>query len=308
MAADPLFVVGAARSGTSYLHSLLNCHPAICMSYESSLPLEGHHLYRQAAGLDTPTGFNRYLDRLYDLEKKEDKNQWLCRSIQANRHRLFHRHKHHRRFQGILEDIFHFACPTLSCFGNKMLRAELCPDIEALWPNARFIVLIRDPRAVVASQIKRFSGRRLAYAAIYCNTHMIQAVKAVKDRPNHLILSYEDLVNAPEKTLLRLLTFAGLSDPFHIKPMLARRPPHGTSVDKWRRTLTRRQIRKIETYCYDMMKTFGYTPDLATAQKTISAVEKTLELGYEKRTAMLLPPEQWRRKRLIQRFLKILTL
>lgn len=64
----PVFIAGAARSGTSYLHALLNEHPGIRLSYESRMFLEGAACYRQHNDLDSPEGFNTFLDELIALE------------------------------------------------------------------------------------------------------------------------------------------------------------------------------------------------------------------------------------------------
>lgn len=304
----PLFIVGAARSGTSYLHALLNIHPHIRLSYESRLFTEGYHHYRREPCIASAAGFNRFLDRILALEEDEDKNRWLCHTIRAHSAALYRRHLAHGTFTGVVEDIFRLAGRPLACFGNKMLRAELCPDIATLWPHALFIVLIRDPRAVAASQIRRFKGRRLAYAAIYNNTHLTWARQLARHCDRYLPVSYEAFVNDPALHLDRILAFAGLDEDvkFHRKRMLRRIPPRKDSQDKWRTTLTAGQVARIESYCFDNMAAWGYRPETAGRQKYLSWIEKCIELGYEKREALFYSPETWRRKKILSRLFNII--
>ncbi|MBU0969994.1 MAG: sulfotransferase [Proteobacteria bacterium] len=299
---QPVFVVGTARSGTSYLHSLLNQHPLIRLSYESKLPLEGWQCYRNRSDLDSFPGFNRLLDDFIAIESGEDQNKWLVRAIDRNRKFLFDRHCSHSSFAGLVRDIFELDGPIL-CFGNKMLRAEMCPQILSIWPNARFIVLMRDPRAIVSSQLKRFKGRRLAYAAIYCDIHFKWSFAHAVNRKNFLILSYEHFICHPHPELKKILTFCGMQDPFYARQMLAKKPARSHAMDKWRERLTQNQIRQIESYCFHTMQTAGYKPRLALHQKKISILEKCIEIGFEKKQALFYGPQKWKQKNMIHRFL-----
>jgi hypothetical protein len=304
---QPVFVVGVARSGTSYLHTLLNQHPLIRISYESRLPTEGRHCYERFSQLNSSRAFNRLLDELITLERREDKNSWLIRSIEKNRKRLFKNHQVHGTFAGLVEDIF-MADSPIRCFGNKMLRVELCPDILAVWPHARFIVLLRDPRAVVASQIKRFKGRRLQYAAIYCDTHFKWTFQNALNRKNYMVLSYEHFVGDPDNALKTLLHFCGIKDTFYRRQMLADKPVFAGSVNKWQTQLDKDQIKKIESYCCTSMKAAGYPLETAATQKRTTVIEKCIELGFEKREAFFYGPGVWRRKNIIKRLKNIIRL
>jgi hypothetical protein len=302
---QPVFVVGVARSGTSYLHTLLNQHPLIRMSYESRLPTEGKQCYHRFSQLNDRHAFNRLLDELITLERREDKNIWLIRSIEINRKQLYENHRVHGSFAGLVEDIFKADSPVC-CFGNKMLRAELCPDILAVWPHARFIVLLRDPRAVVASQIRRFKGRRLQYAAIYCDTHFKWTFRNALNRKNYLILSYEKFIADPDDALKNLLHFCGIKDTFYRRRMLADKPAFAGSVNKWQSLLNKDQIKQIESYCCTSMKAAGYPLETAARQRKITVLEKCIELGFEKREALFYGPGLWRQKNIIKRLKRII--
>lgn len=303
---QPLFIVGVARSGTSYLHSLLNEHPMIRLSYESNLFLEGWRCYQKHQNLDLFKGFNTLLDKFISMEG-EEKNSWLTRIIQKNRKKLFEKHCTHRSFSLLIRDIFN-ACGHLKCFGNKMLRAELCPDILKIWPNAVFIILIRDPRAVVSSQIKRFKGRRLQYAAIYCDIHFKWTFQYAAGQGNYLIVPYETFIQNPLSGLKQILELCGTWDSFHAGNMLTQKPVFSKPTEKWRKNLTPRQVKQIETYCYNSMKKSGYQPELAFCQKKISVIEKLIEIGFEKREAVFYSPEKLKQKNILNRISKMIRL
>lgn len=300
--AQPVFVVGTARSGTSYLHSLLNQHPLIRLSYESKLPLEGWQCYQQRSDLDSFLGFNRLLDDFIAMESGEEQNNWLVRAIERNRQLLFERHRKHPSFADLVRDIFELDGSIL-CFGNKMLRAEMCPQILSIWPNARFIVLMRDPRAVVSSQLKRFKGRRIPYAAIYCDIHFKWTLAHAVNQDNFLILSYEHFIHNPHAGLKEILAFCGIHDTFYARHMLTKKPALAHAMNKWQERLTQNQIRQIESYCFHTMQKAGYKPRFALHQKQVSVLEKCIEIGFEKKQALFYGPQKWKQKNMIHRFL-----
>jgi hypothetical protein len=242
---------------------------------------------------------------MISLQKKLGHNGWLVRAIQDNKTQLFHNHLAHASFAGLMEDIFLKAKPSARHFGNKMLRVEMCPDILAIWPDAKFVVLLRDPRAVVASQINRFAGRRLQYAAIYCDIHFKWIFQNVLHNPRYLVLTYEDFITNPHGELEKLLHFGGIPDTSLSRRMLSKSPTSTKSLHKWRNHLTAAQVKKIESYCYNSMKLAGYSLESDARPKKITALEKYIEWGFEKREALFFSPRIWKQKDILNRIKKI---
>ena len=132
-----VFIVGAPRSGTTWLQLLLSQSEHISTAQETHL-------------------FNEYLVSL-EQSWRSHQNDVRSRGLQA----LYSREQFTALKRGISDDVFR------RILGNKKSASivlEKTPDhvysweeILDLYPNAYFIHLVRDPRAVVASM--RATGR-----------------------------------------------------------------------------------------------------------------------------------------------------
>jgi hypothetical protein len=303
--AQPLFVTGTARSGTSFFQDLLSQHPDVRLSYEGRVPTEGWICYqRHQKSLATRQGFDKLLDDLIDCDRTEVQNRWIANAIDDHRDRLFEEHQKHGTFGKLVETIYQLP-GWVRCWGNKMLRIEMYPDILAHWPDAKFIVLVRDPRAVCASQVRFFPNRRLHYALIYWNVHSKWVTKVREMPEQFLVVRYEDFLAAPHERLQRVLELAGIWDPKIAEEMLTARAVSSEPLGKWRKNLTDKHVELIEGMCHDMMKELGYEPEIAHRQIHISQPRKILEIFLEKRH-LSLQPVVWRQKRPIKRLLGML--
>ena len=84
-----LLVVGVTRSGTSFLHRLLNVHPSIRLAYESKVLTEGWQEYKRLPPAPSPERFTRYLETLAALDTEETLNEWLVSIWRTQRDALF---------------------------------------------------------------------------------------------------------------------------------------------------------------------------------------------------------------------------
>jgi hypothetical protein len=128
------------------------------MSYESRLVTEGWRTYQRAKRLDNSQSFDKLLRQLKTYDQNEELNRWICDALTpdtvagaSKMASLFEFHRQNPSFQTLVEAIYSLPSPVQH-WGNKMLRIEETPPILKLWPDARFIVLSRDPRAIYASQ------------------------------------------------------------------------------------------------------------------------------------------------------------
>ncbi len=299
-----LFVVGTSRSGTSWVFDLCASHPDMSMGYESKLPIEGIEIHRRWAerlgdrtadhaamaellsnvrdGIDDPS--NTELLRLLDRPDVVD------RAVAANEDRP--------GWASICEAVFCSLEGTTN-WGNKMLRIELVPTVLEHWPDARFLVLSRDPRGVVASQATRFE-HSLEYSAVYWNTHTRWIMDHVGDDPRYCVVDLVDLARAPEPTLEWAFDAVGLStEP--VAELVERFPGAPERPDAWRHTLGEDRQRRIEEYCYDAMVAFGYRPELAAGPRRISTARRALTLARQHGGEVLRDPASIRRKQVGRR-------
>jgi hypothetical protein len=160
--------------------------------------------------------------------------------------------------------------------------------LSALFPNARFLHLIRDPRAVVASlfgvdfwkrtwrlEAPAWSGglddvklaswaeanhSPVALAALQWRTVIElgrrEAEPLAPDR--YTELRYEDLTAAPHETMSDALEFFGLPPSTRVDDALDRHATTGDMNAKWRRTLDDEDVALIEKLTGGLMSDLGY--------------------------------------------------
>ena len=300
----PLLVFGVSRSGTSYLHDLLKAHPQIHFSYESRTIREGNYYYSSHKNLQDRQEFYKLLEELCKCEEEEPINRWMLYVINEYREELFRRHTINPSFSKLIENIYMLPDPV-RCWGTKLLRVEVCPELLHHWPNTKVVILIRDPRAVYSSQYK-FYKMRVKYSAIYWNIHSNWTRKHAMNSSQYLVIKYEDFVENPSTELSKILKLAEIYDTDVMEKMLTDHPPFKEGLSKWRKSLDTRDIYKIESICFDEMKFWGYTPEVAHKPKQVGSLTKGLEALLNNAGSIPLDIHWWRRKKLLKRFLALL--
>jgi hypothetical protein len=196
----PLFVVGMWRSGTSLFYALLNQHPEIALLYEGELPLLWPLFLGRRAKMDWP-------------------ERWEFWNSAPSRHRLDLR-KLPRDASGLQE-----ACETTwkqhagaAIGGCKSPNYfDMLPGLAARFPNARFIVIWRNPvdicRSVVrASTGDSFFARRGMVLRALCGTYELKTgVDSLRAKgvPVHEV-QFEVLVNDPGEVMAGVCHFLNL--------------------------------------------------------------------------------------------------
>ncbi len=310
LAPIPLFVAGAARSGTSYTHNVLNAHPQIRMSYECSIITDSFYYYKRRRNLHDRSEFNKLLDKLYICGKQGwlSYDQWMLDVICKYRNELYSQHTQNPSLAGLIESIYMLPEPV-RCWGNKILRVETCPQLIRYWPQAKIVILIRDPRAVCSSQTKYKPDRkfnlRLKYSAIYWNMHSAWTRSHATDKSQFLVIKYEDLVEEAYKEFSKILKLAGLWDAGILENMLAAHPPYRDGLYKWHSSLSEDKVRTVEGICFEEMKFWGYAPEIADKPKPIGSLSRCRETLLSYWGAIPLDIGWWRRKQLLRRFFEI---
>lgn len=304
MQLTPLFIFGVARSGTTYTSYLLNQHPTIRCAREAVVFQEGFSHYARSRNLRDPVQFRQLLERLASCDAGSRANQWLSEALLEHGEALYQYHQQHPSFGAIISKAFELSQPGLTCFANKFIRTEFCSLLLREWPEARIVLLVRDPRAAYASQ-RRYFGMRLKYAAIYWNLHAQYALRLQDVDPRYLVLRFEDLMQSPVEHLERLLQFANQNQPGLAEQIIAQIPPRRASLDKWRDDLSTGEVRRIEAYCYESMQSFGYVPEQAHGACKITTLGRLSETVLQYANQVPLDLATWRNKRIISRFWQV---
>ena len=200
----PLFVIGVWRSGTSLLHALLNQNPEIALLWEGDLPL-----FRP----------------LFVIPRRDWPARWDFWNSSLRRHDL-------RDAQGRLAGISSLRPAVEAAYKDYARRkgariwGEKSPAfpgrarrLARLFPDARFLILARDPASVCRSIIRAgrsrnawFSKRGILTRALF-NCEALQQDFEWLSRnglPVHR-LTYDQLVSNSEETMRTICTFLGTS-------------------------------------------------------------------------------------------------
>ena len=213
---DPyLFIVGCARSGTTLVHRIVDAHPEIAITPEM------HWITRQFKARNGLVAS----DLVSEL---------------AGHKRFAQFEIPHEQFEGLLASGEAIPYPTFlnRVFGlyakikDKPLVGNKTPayirrmlDLHALWPEAKFVHIIRDGRDVCLSVLNWKKGERTAgrYASWeedpVSTTALWWERKVRKARGDGAALGpglyhemhYEDLVEDPERECKRLCEFLGVT-------------------------------------------------------------------------------------------------
>jgi len=167
-----------------------------------------------------------------------------------------------------------------SSWGQKTPRFVRHTELlHAHFPQARFVHLIRDPRAVVNSLIRSDVHRSNAYhGSLRWRRDVDMGLAFAELHPDRVTaVYYEDLVQDPETSLRTILQFLEL--PFHAE--ILRHQEQGAQeysgfysnihaqlnqsvttefVDKWKKQLTTTEIEAVEALCGELMNRLGYDP------------------------------------------------
>lgn len=270
-----LFVLGCDRSGTTLLQGLLNSHPDIFISYEIGIIYPLKNVYeREGASF------------MIDLVCKRG----LIEEGQALQVLDEYRDGKFESFSNLLAKLYRMRASKdgKSIWGDKMPSyTGHIDELAFLFPNSRFINIIRDPRGVSSSWAKTDWGPMTTYhAAKKWRKKIYEAreslIKLDKNRYENIL--FEDLVNDPEPVLRRICRLVGkeydsvMLDPINRKKSILpkrldelhpdrNKPVNSNIAEKWRE-LPKNRLSHIETICREDMLAFGYKP-ITVARKSV---------------------------------------
>ena len=247
----PFFIVGAERSGTTLLRLILSSHPELACHEEFEYVVDW---------LDPETGS-------ISLSKFRD---------HLTAHRCFS--ELFRQRGSMLKEpqvvIDHAA--LVRAFLEQFRREQNRPIVGAtvhrhfdhllrIWPNARFVHLVRDPRDVARSNIKMgWAGTSYHGVEEWLKAeHLWENVVATIDSDRWVEIQYEQLIEAPQEELTRICRLLGTD---YSEAML---DYHKTSTyesldpamtRQWTRKMRPYHIQLVETRVSEMLADRGYEP------------------------------------------------
>lgn len=171
------------------------------------------------------------------------------------------------------------------------------PILARHYPQARFIVIIRDPRAVTASYLRHswFVANSFHGAKLWRDAVLAQLQFARMNPSQATVVRYDALVANPEPEIRKLCEFAGV--PFS-ESMLENRKEFGISVnefnknafrpvdssiaERWKGELSPRQVKVVESVTASIMYELGMKP-----QSSPEPLPKLSKWGYRIHQALV---------------------
>ncbi|CAE7761062.1 unnamed protein product [Symbiodinium sp. CCMP2592] len=185
--AKPLFLFGAARSGTTFLCRILNAHPQVLLTNESAVVLQlGELIRRSHIGASEGIVFGKSHNKAWSDVLRSESRQLIDRFYERV------------AYQDMEES---GGTNKLAYYGDKHPHLFLCFDLlEEIYSDATYIHLVRDPRDAALSIAKMSNStyqEGLKNWKIF-DDHNRKFVQRVHE-DSIFNLSYEELVESPHE-------------------------------------------------------------------------------------------------------------
>jgi hypothetical protein len=271
------FIVGHHRGGTTLLQSMLNTHSQITIPPETQYFLEVWPRRGRLGDLGETAARKRVANflRSQDCAMRDLKLDFdeVLTSLGSNPD---------------YADLFAVVLTAWAKSRGKPHVGDKSPGhinfvtvIAELFPQAKFITSLRDPRAVVNSELNAKWGARSVDQIArrwrrVVNRHFELERALSSDR--YLMLRYEDLIRQPEENLRRICAFLGESfetamlryyerpatelgfDQSESWKLDTLKPLDPGRLDAWKDSLTAKQVDLIERVAAPHMELLGYVP------------------------------------------------
>ena len=292
---NPIFLVGCPRSGTTLLQQMLDAHPAVAIAPETHFM---HYFWdrRDSYGnLNIESNYQKILDNLTDLPEFSEMglSEAYFRSAAITNSRNYG-----ALLSLLLEQFANHR--NVKVVGEKTPNHVLyLPILKKFFPSARFVHIVRDPRAVVNSwRSVPWSNGNLTQDAQAWRAH-VAAPRRCNDEVKSALftLSYEKLVREPEAVLHSLCEFLELEFTpqmltYHQtnSPLVnvsrepwkagAVKPVSHAPLYRWQTQLSPEAIAEIEAVTWWEMRHYGYQAQTNLARLLPLAVGKTFQRRY----------------------------
>lgn len=258
---EPMFLVGAERSGTTLLRLMLDHHPEIAFFSEFEFAVErmdesgrppdlaAYHAWLRSDRLFLDSGF-----RIDPALPYPD----LVRSFLEQKRR---------------------------CDGKARCGATVHKAFDRLphvWPSARYIHLLRDPRDVARSAIPMgWAGNLWCGAERWVEAEETwQRLEDALPRDRWLEVRYESLVREPQAELERICAFIGVAYHPHMLsyPETTTYPaPDPAVAERWRASLSTDELSLVEARVGPLLEARGYAPSGAPVVAPTASDRRRLE-------------------------------
>lgn len=284
----PIFLVGSGRSGTTALYHLLSSHPQLCwfsnytnhLHWIPMMPVTQRFLRPGASGNRLADDAFSNKGRKFSVRPAEGKKLHRKLGLPANRlltEADFDPAADARYKNIIKRHLYWSGKPRF--ISKDTLNNPRCRLLNHMFPDALFIHLIRDGRAVANSMVGRnwlpilylwwLQDKAINHVDEYEDPieligqhwrHTVEELRGLRNLVGnrYLELRYEDLIEDVHGIVGPVLDFAGLDN---IDDWLARLPTKLPNMNtKWRENFTPRQIELLNNNLSPLLSTLSYSP------------------------------------------------
>ena len=283
------FILSTERSGSTLLSSILNNHQETIVTNEDPFSYFLYKTYKNTTNWNEKVignyindflvlGENKFNEQYGNLEDlrtalKQEPNLNIEKAIKLTYLNFFPQKNK----------------STVHTIIDKQIRHHyILKDLQLQFPKAKYIILVRDPRDVIAIKLKRaekLKTKQDVYSAsVNWNYTYSTILKHIKKNPaNQLFfLKYEDLVTNPEATLKQICVFLKITfdlkmlsfheeinkeldnfkstskDIFNSLHTGLTKEINSDKVGVWKKDLSKKQVDIIMTICHASYQKMGY--------------------------------------------------
>ncbi|NNG00352.1 MAG: sulfotransferase [Desulfobacteraceae bacterium] len=299
----PIFIIGAPRSGTTLIADLIAFHedlgwfsnyfaahrkyPAVSiLNRLVDIPKIGHLLrgkevHRKRDKFKEKLPYPREAYSIWDLYTRPDfSKDYLMGQKPSGDEK--------RNITGVIHKVLGYQCKNR--FFNKMTGPARIGYLSGLFPDACYVHIIRDPRAVVSSLLKvnfwvrnggldapwwqnglreeylnvwKDSGRNPAVLAAVQWRQIIENARhetgfGTHERKKYIEIKYETFLEDPENTINEILKFCGLTKSNKVYENLKKRVRIKNMNYKFHDNLSHEDIDAVESVTRFVSKKLGY--------------------------------------------------
>ena len=269
----PFFLTGVGRSGTTLLRLMLHHHPRLAIPYESHFISNYQRRIGEYGNLDQEENLHRLIG---DILREPQLQMW---DHQFDLQRTARRTQA-RTLRGVIEAIYveYAEAHGKQRWGDKSDYLDEIPYLHQIFPEAKFIHVIRDGRDVALSVIALPWGPNdVMEAASWWSDYVWVARRmgAILGPERYTEVRFEDLLRNPAQELQRLCEFLGetyapemlryYDDAERAIPSERRaqhynvdKPPQASRALAWKSKMSDVEVAIFDRYARRMLDECGY--------------------------------------------------
>ena len=276
----PIFVVGAPRTGTTLVKTILNQHSQVHLFDEVHFFERVWDDREHLGDLASPMSQTKAIQRVRDIVRNfgSDKHVADTLTVEVFRRRLM---EEGRTYPNVLRILLQTGAEAQNAefWGDSSPQDVLYLDTILSWyPDAKIVCLVRDPRGYLSScknyyrrQVGSYKEKANPFTQSLLWKSYMTAVVEAEDRPyapSVMRLYYEDLVTNPEAEVKRLAAHVGVdfeSAMLDVGQTNTSFPGQqegrgifATSSDRWRQELSPTELWIGEKIYGETMELLGY--------------------------------------------------